>query len=198
MLLVVSRIVLHLSPANGLQSWTIRLRPWRSTRDDHVPVGPQTNGMSSGSGMPSPLRSPTTHWYMIVRPDVATCGAFAIATVRAIALAMFACAEPCTGRSCAPASEPKSTAFCRTWRSWYRRLMSITNATAAKRITMVSAAKTAMAPCSSFSRSLMMVLPSPGVGVISPSNLDSDCEWSIQRRAQTRNEGTDRRDHVVR
>ena len=54
--------------------------------------------------------------------------------------------------------------------------MSITNATAAKRITMVSAARTAMAPCSSFSRSLML-LPSGDWPSHSPSNLDSDCEW---------------------
>ena len=44
---------------------------------------------------------------------------------------------------------------------------------------MVSAAKTAMAPCSSFSRSRMMRAPLAGRWRHCPSNLDSDCEWSI-------------------
>ena len=94
MLLVVSLIVLHLSPANGSQSWINRVAPFGVHPEDQVPVGPQTNGTSPGSGRPSPSRSPTTHSYLMVRPAVAICGAFAVATVLAIWLEMFACADP--------------------------------------------------------------------------------------------------------
>ena len=91
MLLVESRIVLHLSPANGLQSWTNRPPPFGAHPELQLPVGPHTNGTSPGSGAPSALWSPTTHWYVIVRLAAVTCGAFAVATLSASALAMVAC-----------------------------------------------------------------------------------------------------------
>ncbi len=151
-LAVDSRMVLHLSPANG--SHTCVDLPLRVIHpDDQLPdTGPHTNGMSSASGAPSPLRSPTTHLYEMLMPTEASCGALAVATVRATPEAIVACEEPWTGRSWAPARAPKSTAFCRTWRSWYSRLMSITNATAANRMTTVNANNTAIAPRSSFKR----------------------------------------------
>ena len=73
--------------------------------------------------------------------------------------------------------------------------MSITNATAAKRITIVSAARTAMAPRSSFNRSLMLLPPWAVVSL--PLEPRLRLRVKVHRGAQTRNEGTDRRDHVV-
>ena len=76
--------MLHLSPANGSHSWVER--PLRVVQpDDQLPaVGPHTYGMSIASGAPSPSRSPTMHRYVMFTPSVASWGAFAIATVRAI------------------------------------------------------------------------------------------------------------------
>ena len=81
----------------------------------HVPVdGPQMYGTSARSGAPSPSRSPTTHLNVMLMVAGSIHGALSSVTCRAFAAAIAPWVEPCAGSSCAPASAPKSTAFCST------------------------------------------------------------------------------------
>ncbi len=167
-------IVLHLSPTNG--SHTCWERPFFVLQSvDHVPLdGPQMYGTSDRSGLPSPSRSPTTHLNVMLIVAGSNHGALSRVTRRAFAAAIAPCVESWAGRSLAPASAPKSTAFCSTCRSWNKRDRSIVNATAPNRTTMRNADITMMTPDSSWARP--RIRRSMALTGYTPSNRVSDCE----------------------